>query len=86
MFKTFFGKVWSTIKAAPKALVKTGKSIASMVVGIGYFIVWCPIACMKFYVSIFKSFGDAVFSKISSLFKKLKSFKVSSADTAAEAV
>ena len=84
MFKTFFGKIWSGIKATPKTLVKFGKDIATTVVGIGYFIIWAPIACLTFYAAFFKRIGEIAFSSIRSMFKKAKGFKTSSAT--AEAV
>lgn len=84
MFKTFFGKIWSGIKATPKTLVKFGKDIATTVVGIGYFIIWAPIACLAFYAAFFKRIGEMAFSSIRNMFEKVKGFKTSSAT--AEAV
>lgn len=79
MFKTFFGKIWSGIKATPKTLIKFGKDIAATVVGIGYFIIWAPIACLAFYAAFFKRIGEIAFNSIRSMFKKAKGFKTSSA-------
>ena len=39
MFKTFFGKIWTGIKATPKALVKFGKNTAITITGAVYFMV-----------------------------------------------
>ena len=84
MFKTFFGKIWTGIKATPKALVKFGKNTAITITGAVYFMVWAPIACLKFYAYLFKSFGEIVFSSIHNMLEKVKGFKASSAT--AEAV
>lgn len=79
MFKTFFGKIWSGIKATPKTLIKFGKDIAATVVGIGYFIIWAPIVCLAFYAAFFKRIGEMAFNSIRSMFEKAKGFKTSSA-------
>ena len=84
MFKTFFGKIWTGIKATPKALVKFGKNTTITITGAVYFMVWAPIACLKFYADLFKSFGEIAFSSIHNILEKVKGFKATSAT--AEAV
>ena len=84
MFKTFFGKIWGGGGGGGEALVKFGKNTAITITGAVYFMVWAPIACLKFYAYLFKSFGEIAFSSIHNMLEKAKGFKASSAT--AEAV
>lgn len=84
MFKTFFGKVWSAVKATPKTLVKVAKDTATTIAGIVYFVVWSPFACLMFYASFFKHFGEYAIDTVRGFVKKATGFKASSAT--AEAV
>lgn len=85
MFKKFFGSVWSGIKAAPKKAVSAVKYVGTMAVGVVSYAIWFPIAAVKVTASMLHYFGEDLLSKIGGLFSKMKGFKVSSAETAAEA-
>lgn len=72
MFKSFFGKVGSTIKSIPRTVATVVKDTATAVLGIGYFIFWAPIAVLNFYAHFFKAFGKICIECVKSFFSKFK--------------
>lgn len=85
MFKSFFGKVGSTIKSIPHTVATLVKDTATAVLGIGYFIFWAPIACCLFYVNFFKAFGEICIDRVKEFFGKFKKSVVEAEPVAAEA-
>lgn len=72
MFKSFFGKVGSTIKSIPHAVTTVAKNTAITVLGIAYFIFRVPIVVIAFYAHYFKSFGDICINHVKGFFGKFK--------------
>lgn len=85
MFKSFFGKVGSTIKSIPHTVATIAKDTATAVLGIGYFIVWAPIAVINFYALLFKTFGEICIEHVKGFFGKFKKPVVEAESVAAEA-
>lgn len=85
MFKSFFGKVGSTIKSIPHAIATVAKNTAIAVLGIAYFIFWAPIAVIAFYAHYFKSFGDICINHVKGFFGKFKKPVVEAEPIVAEA-
>ena len=85
MFKKFFGKLGSTIKSIPHTVAALTKDIAIKVLGIGYFAIWAPIAVIKFYALLFKSFGEICIDQVKGIFGKFKKSTVEAVPVAAEA-
>lgn len=72
MFKSFFSKVGSAIKSIPHKAVSFVKDTATVVTGVVYFMVWAPVACVLFYLNLFKGFGEICISSIKGFFGKFK--------------
>lgn len=85
MFKSFFGKVGSTIKSIPHTVATVAKDTATAVLGIGYFIIWAPVVCVRFYLNLFKGFGEICIDSIKGFFNKFKKPVVEAEPVAAEA-
>lgn len=85
MFKSFFGKVGSTIKSIPHTVATVAKDTATAVLGIGYFVIWAPITVINFYAFLFKSFGEICIDRVKGFFGKFKKPIAEAEPVAAEA-
>ena len=84
MFKSFFGKVGSTIKSIPHTITVGIKDTATAILGIGYFAIWAPITVINFYVFLFKSFGEICIACMKGFFGKFKKPVIEAEPVAAE--
>lgn len=85
MFKKFFKSVGSFIKSIPSKVTTLAKNTATAVLGVGYFVIWAPIACICFYVNFFKAFGEICIDLVKCFFAKFKKPVVEAEPTVAEA-
>lgn len=72
MFKSKFGKVGSWLKSVPGKVVEAVKTVATAAVGAVCFTAWLPVAMVKFYGEIFKSFGEMAIGAVKNFFAKFK--------------
>lgn len=85
MFKSFFGKIGFIIKTIPHKAVSFVKDTATVVTGVAYFMVWAPVACVLFYLNLFKGFGEICIGSIKGFFSKFKKPVVEAEPVVAEA-